>query len=328
MTVPLAESDTPLDESQSTSHGKSQGKTNLIWFDGKLVPEAEAKVSVLTHALHYGTSVFEGIRAYKTARGPAVFRLREHTERLLDSAKILGMPSPYSAEQISAAILDTVRASGLEACYIRPLMWYGAASLGVNPAQNPVHFMVATMPWGLYLGEEAVREGAKLITSSWRRSPGDVLPTKAKAGGNYVNSVLANKEAKDAGFDEALLLDKEGFVAEGSGENMFFLKGGTLYPIAHSVNLRGITRDSVVKIAESLGTPVVPTMATRDELYIADEVFMVGTAAEVSPVSFIDRRPIGSGKAGEFTMKLRETYLKAAAGELPEFEHWLTYVNP
>jgi branched-chain amino acid aminotransferase len=318
MTVPLTKTGTPNSSGIDAGH---------IWFDGELVPAAEAKVSVLTHALHYGTSVFEGVRAYKTARGPAVFRLREHSQRLLDSAKILGMPTDLSAADIDGAVLETVRQNGRDACYIRPLMWYGAESLGVNPGKNKVHFMVATMPWGVYLGEEAVREGAKLITSSWRRSPGDVLPTKAKAGGNYVNSVLANQEARQNGFDEALLLDKEGFVAEGSGENIFFLKGGTLYPIAHSVNLRGITRDSVVKIAEWLGTPVVPTMATRDELYIADEVFMVGTAAEVTPVSSIDRRPIGTGRAGEFSLKLRETYLKVVSGEVPEFEHWLSYVN-
>ena len=318
MTVPLT---------QQNPVGNTETDAGVIWFDGELVPAAEAKISVLTHALHYGTSVFEGIRAYKTVRGPAVFRLPEHAQRLLDSAKILGMPTSYSAAEVSEAVLETVRQSGYESCYIRPLMWYGAESLGVNPGNNTVHFMVATMPWGSYLGDDAVREGAKLMTSSWRRSPGDVLPTKAKAGGNYVNSVLANQEAKRGGFDEALLLDKEGFVAEGSGENIFFLKGGTLYPIAHSVNLLGITRDSVVKLAESLGVKVVPTMATRDELYIADEVFMVGTAAEVSPVSSIDRRPIGSGKAGEFTLKLRELYLRAAAGEVPEFEGWLSYVR-
>jgi branched-chain amino acid aminotransferase len=319
MTVPLTQTGAPANSSDIDA--------GYIWFDGALVPAAEAKVSVLTHALHYGTSVFEGIRAYQTARGPAVFRLHEHSQRLLDSARILGMPASLSAEEVDEAILETVRKNGREACYIRPLMWYGAESLGVNPGKNKVHFMVATMPWGVYLGEDAVREGAKLITSSWRRSPGDVLPTKAKVGGNYVNSVLANQEAKDGGFDEALLLDKEGFVAEGSGENIFFLKSGTLYPIAHSVNLRGITRDTVVKIAEWLGTPVVPTMATRDELYLADEVFMVGTAAEVTPVSFIDRRPIGSGKAGEFSLKLRETYLEVVSGEVPEFEHWLSYAN-
>jgi branched-chain amino acid aminotransferase len=312
MTVPLTKTGAP------NAAGSTTGiDAGYIWFDGELVPAAEAKVSVLTHALHYGTSVFEGVRAYKTARGPAVFRLHEHSQRLLDSAKILGMPTELSAAEIDRAVLETVRKSGRESCYIRPLMWYGAESLGVNPGSNKVHFMVATMPWGVYLGEDAVREGAKLITSSWRRSPGDVMPTKAKAGGNYVNSVLANQEARQSGFDEALLLDKEGFVAEGSGENIFFLKGGTLHPIAHSVNLRGITRDSVVRIAEWLGTPVVPTMATRDELYIADEVFMVGTAAEVTPVSSIDRRPIGTGKAGEFSLKLRETYLKVAVARSP-----------
>lgn len=319
MTVPP----TPSDAAKDT-----QTKTDYIWFGGSLVPAAEAQVSVLTHALHYGTSVFEGIRAYATPRGPAVFRLPEHTQRLLDSAKILGMPVPLSADDVSRAVLETVRKNAHDACYIRPMMWYGAGSLGVNPGNNPVEFMVATLPWGLYLGEDAIREGAKLMTSSWRRSPGDVLPTKAKAGGNYINSVLAHQEAKAAGFDEAMLLDKEGFVAEGSGENIFFLKGGTLYPITHSVNLRGITRDTVVQLAQWLGVPVAPSMATRDELYIADEVFMVGTAAEVTPVSAIDRRPIGSGKAGEFSLKLRETYLQAVRGELPEFEHWLSYVNP
>ncbi len=299
----------------------------VIFFDGRLVPSAEATVSVLTHALHYGTSVFEGIRAYETARGPAVFRLREHSRRLIDSARILGMPVSFSAEQVDKAILDTIRANGRPACYIRPLIWYGAQSLGVNPAKNRLHFMVATLPWGVYLGEEAVRKGAKLMTSSWRRSSGDILPTKAKVGGNYVNSVLANQEAKESGFDEALLLDKEGYVAEGSGENVFLVKDGVLYPIAHSVNLRGITRDSVIKIAESLGTAVVPTMATRDELYTADEVFMVGTAAEVTPVASIDRRPIGSGSAGKFSLAMRQRYLEVVSGKVPEFEHWLTYVN-
>lgn len=298
----------------------------LIWFDGQLVPEAEAKVSVLTHALHYGTSVFEGIRAYETARGAAVFRLTEHSRRLLESAKILGMPVSLTVEEINHAILETIRQNQRKACYIRPLLWYGAESLGVNPGRNRVHFMVATLPWGIYLGDEAIRKGAKLMTSSWRRSAGDIMPTKAKAGGNYVNSVLANQEARESGFDEALLLDKEGYVAEGSGENIFFLKDGTLYAIAHSVNLRGITRDSVIAIAKWLGTPVEITMATRDELYTADEVFMVGTAAEVTPVSYIDRRPIGNGEAGAYSLKMRETYLNIAAGRVPEFEHWLTYV--
>ena len=298
----------------------------LIWFDGALVPEAEAKVSVLTHAMHYGTSVFEGIRAYATDRGAAVFRLREHSQRLLESAKILGMKPSWTVEVIDRAIVDTVKANDRASCYIRPLIWYGPESLGINPSRNHLHFMVATLPWGVYLGEEAVRKGARLMTSSWRRSSGDILPTKAKAGGNYVNSVLANSEARDNGFDEALLLDKEGFVAEGSGENIFFLKGGTLYAIAHSVNLRGITRDTVLQLAKDMGTPIETTMAVRDELYTADEVFMVGTAAEVTPIASIDRRPIGAGVAGPYSLAMRERYLEATAGKLPEYQRWLTYV--
>jgi branched-chain amino acid aminotransferase len=298
-----------------------------IYLDGNVVPQEEAKISVLTHALHYGTSVFEGVRAYETSKGAAVFRLPEHSQRLLESAKIIGMKPEQTLEQISQAVVDTVKKNNRKSCYIRPLLWYGAEALGINPGRNKVHFMVATWNWGTYLGEEAVKQGAKLMTSSWRRSPGDVMATKAKAGGNYVNSVLANTEARDHGYDEALLLDKDGFVAEGAGENIFMFRGGTLYPIAHSVNLRGITRDSVIQLAKYLGTPVEPTMATRDELYTADEVFMVGTAAEVTPIAFIDHRPIGTGKAGEYSLKLRETYLKAVTGKLPEFDHWLTYVK-
>lgn len=298
----------------------------LIWFDGRIVPEAEATVSVLTHALHYGTSVFEGIRAYETERGAAVFRLHEHSQRLLASAKILGMPTEWSADDVDRAILETIRANERTSCYIRPLIWYGAESLGVNPGRNQVHMMVATLPWGIYLGEDAVRKGAALLTSSWRRSSGDIMPTKAKAGGNYVNSVLANAEARELGFDEALLLDKEGFVAEGSGENIFFLQGGTLYAIAHSVNLRGITRDTVIALARDMGTPVETTMATRDELYTADEVFMVGTAAEVTPIASIDKRPIGDGVAGPYALAMRERYLEVVSGKLPAYHHWLTFV--
>ncbi len=313
--------------SSDNSAGTSALDAGMIWFDGELVPQERATVSVLTHALHYGTSIFEGIRAYETERGAAVFRLQEHSQRLLDSAKILGMHVDLDRETIDHAILETIRANERRSCYIRPLLWYGAESLGVNPSKNRVHFMVATMPWGTYLGDEAVRKGARLITSSWRRSSGDIMPTKAKAGGNYVNSVLANQEAREGGFDEALLLDKEGFVAEGSGENIFMYRSGVLLPIAHSVNLRGITRDSVIQIARSMGTPVEATMATRDELYTADEVFMVGTAAEVTPIASIDRRPIGSGAAGPYSLKMRERYLEVVTGQVSEFAHWLTYVD-
>jgi branched-chain amino acid aminotransferase len=319
---------TPKDTAtKPTPASTSAIEAGYIYFDGDIVPQEEAKVSVLTHALHYGTSVFEGIRAYETSQGAAIFRLNEHSKRLLESAKIIGMKPAQTLEQINQAIIDTVRKNNRKSCYIRPLLWYGAEALGVNPGRNKIHMMVATWNWGTYLGDDAVKQGAKLMTSSWRRSPGDVMPTKAKAGGNYINSVLANSEARDHGYDEALLLDKDGFVAEGAGENIFMYRDGILYPISHSVNLRGITRDSVIQIAKYLGTPVEPTMATRDELYTADEVFMVGTAAEVTPIASIDRRPIGSGKAGEYSLKLRETYLNAVTGKLPEFDHWLTYVK-
>lgn len=310
-----------------TTPSSSPQNSSQIWLDGRLTRSHEANVSVLTHALHYGTSVFEGIRLYDTPRGPAVFRLKEHAKRLLESAHIMLMRTPLTVSDVEGAIIETVRANGLKSGYIRPLLWYGAESVGINPSKNLTHFMVATLPWGSYLGEEVVRKGARLMTSSWRRSSGDVLPTKAKAGGNYVNSVLANQEARENGYDEALLLDKQGYVAEGSGENVFYFLDGVLYPIAHSVNLRGITRDSVIQIARASDIDVVPTMATRDELYIADEVFLVGTAAEVTPVASLDRRPIGSGRAGELTMKLRERYIEVVTGKVPEFEHWLTYVQ-
>lgn len=315
-------------DSKQTKAPTPQIDAGHIYLDGEFVPQAQANVSVLSHSLHYGSSVFEGIRAYETERGAAVFRLREHSERLLDSAKIIGMPVTQSAAELSEIIVETIRKNELTSCYIRPLLWYGSELLSIYPGRNSVHLMVAAWPWGTYLGDDAVRQGARLMTSSWRRSPGDVMATKAKAGGNYINSVLANQEARQAGFDEALLLDKEGFVAEGSGENIFFMRGGVLYPIAQSINLRGITRDTVIALAKWLGTPVEATMATRDELYTADEVFMVGTAAEVTPIAEIDRRPIGTGKAGEYTLKLREHYLGVVSGRMPEFEEWLTYVTP
>ncbi|GEM86344.1 branched-chain amino acid transaminase [Meiothermus granaticius] len=309
--------------------GDSKMKTGLIWFNGHIVPQEEAKVSVLTHALHYGTSVFEGIRAYETPKGPAVFRLKEHVERFFHSAKVMMFELPFTPEQVSEGILSVVRENSYKSCYIRPLAWMGATSLGVNPLpNNPAEVMVAAWEWGTYLGDEAVRKGARLITSSWARFPANVMPGKAKVGGNYVNSALARIEAHQAGADEALLLDKEGFVAEGSGENLFFFKGSTLYVLEHSVNLMGITRDSVITIARDLGYEVRECRATRDQLYMADEVFMVGTAAEVTPVSSLDHRAIGSGQAGEHTMRLRKAYLEAVQGHNPKYGPWLTYVNP
>lgn len=308
--------------------GDSRIKAGLIWMNGQMVPQEEAKVSVLTHALHYGTSVFEGIRAYDTPKGPAIFRLPEHVERLFHSAKVLMMEIPFTPQEISQAIQQVVRENGYKSCYIRPLAWMGAHTLGVNPLpNNPAEVMVAAWEWGTYLGDEAVRKGARLITSSWARFPANVMPGKAKIGGNYVNSALARIEAQQQGADEALLLDKEGFVAEGSGENIFFFKGNTLYAIEHSVNLMGITRDSVIAIARDLGYEVSECRATRDQLYMADEVFMVGTAAEITPVSYLDHRAIGKGVAGEHTMRLRRAYLEAVQGQNLKYEAWLSYVN-
>lgn len=307
--------------------GETKMKAGLIWFNGHMVPQEEAKVSILTHAMHYGTSIFEGIRAYETPKGPAVFRLQEHTERLFYSAKVMMFDIPYTANEINEAIKSVIRSNGYKSCYIRPLAWMGGNTLGVNPLpNNPAEVMVAAWEWGTYLGDEAVRKGAKLITSSWARFPANVMPGKAKVGGNYVNSALARIEAQHAGADEALLLDKEGFVAEGSGENMFFFKGNTLYVIEHSVNLMGITRDTVMTLARDLGYEVREVRATRDQLYMADEMFMVGTAAEVTPISYLDNRAIGTGAAGENTLKIRSAYMDAVQGKTAKYDGWLSYV--
>ncbi len=303
-------------------------KAGKIWFNGEIVPQEEAKVSVLSHGLHYGTSGFEGLRAYETAKGAAIFRLDEHVERLFHSAKVLRMEIPYSFAEIKNAIADTVRANGYKSCYIRPLVWLGDNALGLNPfPNNPASVMVAAWEWGTYLGNEAVSKGAKLVSSSWARFPANVMPGKAKIGGNYINSIMAKMEAIAAGADEALLLDTQGFVAEGSGENIFFIRQGTIYAIEHSVNLMGITRDSAIRIARDLGYEVREVRATRDQLYMADEVFLVGTAAEITPVSTIDWRSIGTGTAGAIALELRKVYLEAARGERPEYEHWLTYLS-
>lgn len=316
---------------QTEARGKatdSKIKAGLIWLNGQMVPQEEATVSVLSHALHYGTSIFEGIRAYNTPKGPAVFRLDEHVERLFHSAKVILMDIPFTPAEITAAVKRVVKENNYQDCYIRPLAWLGANALGVNPLpNNPAHVMVAAWHWGTYLGDEAIKKGARLITSSWARFPANVMPGKAKVGGNYVNSALARIEAAQQGADEALLLDAQGFVAEGSGENIFFLRHGKLYAVEHSVNLMGITRESVITIAKDLGYQVHEVRATRDQLYMADEVFMVGTAAEVTPVSSIDQRAIGTGLAGEHSMKIRAAYLEAVTGKNPKYNSWLTYVK-
>jgi len=301
-------------------------KAKKIWLDGKLVAWDEAKVHVLTHALHYGVGVFEGIRAYKTADGrSAVFRLREHMQRLYDSAHILLMEIPYPIEQLHEACLETLRANGQPEGYLRPLAFFGYGSMGVG-AVNPVQVTIASWPWGAYLSEEGLKHGIRAKVSSFTRLHVNVNMVRAKVSGQYVNSFLANREATLSGFDEAILLDTDGYVAEGSGENIYIVKDGTIFtPPLSSPVLAGITRDSVLRIAKDLGVPVCEQKFTRDTMYLADELFMTGTAAEVTPVREVDHRRIGRGEPGPVTKKIQETYFRAVHGEEPRYREWLTY---
>ena len=300
-------------------------KTEFIWFDGKLVPWAEANVCVMTHALHYCSSVFEGIRAYKCSDGTsAVFRLEEHSQRLLNSAKILRMDMPLSAEQVSTAILDTLKANKLEGGYIRPLTFVGDGEMGVYPGANPVHTIVAVWPWGAYLGPEALEMGIRCKTSSFARMHANTLMSKAKAAGNYVNSILAKIEAKEDGYDEAVMLDTNGFVAEATGENIFIVREGVIKTTPLTSILGGITRNSVMRLARDLGYTVEEQLFTRDELYIADEAFFTGTAAEMTPIREVDRRTIGAGRAGAVTKHLQQEYFKIVKGDNPKYASWLT----
>ncbi|MDD4731772.1 MAG: branched-chain amino acid transaminase [Desulfovibrio sp.] len=299
-------------------------KSETIWFDGKLVPWDEANVHVLTHALHYGTSVFEGIRAYKCSNGKsAVFRLKEHMDRLVDSAKIIGLKLDYDSEQLTEATVETLRSNGLEEGYVRPLAFVGAGAMGVHPGQNPVHLCIAAWPWGAYLGEEALEKGIRVKCSSYTRHHVNVMMTKAKCGGNYVNSVLAKTEAVADGYDEAVMLDPQGYVSEGTGENLFMVKDDVIFtPPLHNV-LGGFTRDSVITLAGDLGYEVREITIGRDMLYIADEVFFTGTAAEVTPVREVDRRVIGEGKAGPVAKLLQTEFFKIVKGENPDYALWL-----
>jgi branched-chain amino acid aminotransferase len=301
-------------------------KANKIWLDGKLVAWDDAKVHVLTHALHYGVGVFEGIRAYKTVDGrSAVFRLREHMQRLYDSAHIVLMEIPYPIEQLHEACLETLRANGQPEGYLRPLAVFGYGSMGVG-AVNPVQVSIASWPWGAYLSEEGLKRGIRAKVSSFTRLHVNVNMVRAKVSGQYVNSFLANREASLSGFDEAILLDTDGYVAEGSGENIYIVKDGTIFtPPLSSPVLAGITRDSVLRIAKDLGVPVCEQKFTRDTMYLADELFMTGTAAEVTPVREVDHRRIGRGEPGPVTKKIQETYFRAVHGEEPRYKEWLTY---
>jgi branched-chain amino acid aminotransferase len=300
-------------------------KAEKIWLDGKMVAFEDAKVHVLTHALHYGVGVFEGIRAYRTADGrSAVFRLREHLQRLFDSAHVVLMDVPFPLDVLEQACIDVLKANRLAEGYIRPLAFFGAGSMGVG-AVNPVQVLVAAWPWGAYLSEEGLAKGIRAKVSSFTRMHVNVNMVRAKVSGQYVNSFLANREAALAGYDEAILLDTEGYVAEGSGENIYIVKNGILQtPPLSSPVLAGITRDSVLRIARDLGVPVREEKFTRDTMYLADELFMTGTAAEVTPVREVDNRRIGKGEPGPVTKKLQDAYFRAVHGEEPRYREWLT----
>ncbi|MGQ9622249.1 MAG: branched-chain-amino-acid transaminase [Candidatus Caldatribacteriaceae bacterium] len=299
----------------------------LIWRNGKLVDWKEATTHVLTHALHYGTAVFEGVRCYKTKKGPAIFRLREHVQRLFDSAHIIKMTIPYTSGEIEKAVVETVKANEVEECYIRPVVFRGYGEMGVDPTRCEVDCAIAAWCWGAYMGDKGLKEGIRAKISSYVRTYVNSGSPRAKTSANYLNSALAKMEAKELGYDEAILLDIHGFVAEGSGENIFYVKEGVLYtPHPYSI-LLGITRDTVMRMAKKIGIPVRETLCTRDDLYLADEAFFTGTAAEITPIVEIDGRRIGEGKPGPFTRKLQEIFFRVVQGEEPGYENWLTYVN-
>ena len=292
-------------------------KSEKIWMDGEFVNWNEAKVHVLTHALHYGSSVFEGIRCYNTIKGPAVFRLDEHVKRLFDSCKIYRMELNYTEKEIKEAILDTIRENRLKSCYIRPLVFRGYGEMGVNPLNNPLHVMIAVWEWGRYLGEEALEKGIKVKTSSWSRMAPNTYPFLAKAGGNYLNSQLAKIEAVLDGYDEAVMLDTDGYVAEGSGENIFVIKDDVIYtPPTYNAILKGITRDFVIKIARKMGYTVREERIPREMLYIADELFFVGTAAEITPIKEIDHYKIRENK---ITRKIQDKFFEIINRCDPEY---------
>ena len=296
-----------------------------------MVEWRDAKIHVLTHTLHYGCGAFEGVRAYNTVNGTAVFRLQEHTERLFNSAKILRMHIPFSQQEAMDVQREVVRANKLESCYIRPLVWIGDKKLGVSPKGNTIHLMVAAWAWGAYLGEEGLKKGIRVKTSSYTRHHVNITMTQAKAVSNYTNSILANMEVTDEGYDEALLLDSSGFVSEGAGENIFVVKNGVIYtPDLSAGALSGITRNTVFHIAQDLGIEVIQKRITRDEVYIADEAFFTGTAAEVTPIRELDRIPLGKddyvGTRGPITEKMQSAFFDIVNGRNPKYAHWLTKV--
>ena len=301
-------------------------RDGFIWYDGKLVPWRSATTHVLTHSLHYGLATFEGVRAYNTVSGTQIFRLSEHTDRWLNSCKIYMMDMPYSKEVLMEAQKEVVRANKLESCYLRPIAFYGSEKMGVSPVGATTHVAIAAWPWGAYLGEDGLTKGIRVKTSSFARHHVNATMARAKFSATYANSILANREAVMHGYDEALLLDVDGFVAEGAGENVFMVKNNRIVEPELNSALIGITRDSVIQLAGDLGYTVDAKRITRDDLYIADEVFFTGTAAEVTPVREVDGRTVGAGKRGPLTEKLQALFFDVVNGRSEKYRHWLHYV--
>lgn len=302
-------------------------KTEKIWMDGKFVDWDNANVHILTHSMHYGLAVFEGIRCYETPKGPAIFRLKEHVDRLFGSAHIFLMKIPFTRKEMEDAIVETVRLNKIKECYIRPLVYIGYGAMGLYPKDNPINVSIAVWPWGAYLGEDGLNNGIRVKISSFVRSHVNYNMTRGKVCGYYVNSQIAKKEAISCGFDEALLLDTEGYVSEGSGENIFIVRNGMLKTTPLTSILEGITRESIMKIANDEGIRVVEERFTRDELYISDEAFFTGTAAEVTPIREVDGRAIGEGKPGPITKKLQSIFFDVVKGKNKKYESWLTYIK-
>lgn len=301
-------------------------RDGLIWLDGQMVPWREAQTHVLTHTLHYGMGVFEGVRAYHAEQGTAIFRLQEHTDRLFNSAHILGMKIPFDQDTLNEAQLAAVRDNNLDSAYLRPMVFFGSEGMGLRADNLKVHVMVAAWEWGSYLGAEGIEKGIRIGTSSYTRHHVNAAMCRAKANGHYINSMLALSEAQAHGYDEALLLDAQGYVAEGSGENIFLVKDGVLHTPCTTSALDGITRKTIMHLAEQNGLEVVERLITRDEVYIADEAFFTGTAAEVTPIRECDRRAIGSGSRGPITEKLQSQYFDLVHGKLSGYENWLAVV--
>lgn len=302
--------------------------TEKIWHNGRFIPWNDAKIHVLSHVVSYGSSLFEGIRCYDTRRGPAIFRAEDHARRLLDSAKIYRMEVPYTVQELTAGFVDTVRESKLRDCYIRPIVLRGYGDVGVLPKQNPIETFIACYPWGRYLGEEALANGVDVCVSSWNRIAPNTLPALAKAGANYMNSQLIRMEADINGYSEGIALDEAGYVSEGSGENLFVVRDGRIVtpPLGASV-LPGITRDTIIRIAKQLEIPIVETIIPREMLYIADEVFFTGTAAEVTPIRSVDRITAGKGRRGPITERIQKRYFEIVKGEIEDEFGWLTMVS-